>query len=108
VAAGDDNEALRLARTLALAMLRLRTGRPGPVPSPEEAESYPYAPHEAAFVEEWLSNVVLGDGAAVRKGLTALRERTQADELMITTGVYGGVNRIRSYELIADAFGLSS
>ncbi|MEU6997399.1 LLM class flavin-dependent oxidoreductase [Nonomuraea sp. NPDC046570] len=107
VAADTGAEALRLARTLALAMLRLRSGRPGPVPSPEEAENHPYSGYESAFVEDWLSNVVIGDGPAVRAGLTALRDRTQADELMITTGVYGGANRIRSYELIAKAFALT-
>ena len=106
-AAADDavQEAwLRLARTGALSMLRLRMGRPGPVPTPEEAESYPYSPLEREIVEGWLSNVVYGSPETVRRGLDELRERTGADELMITTNIHGGAARLHSYELIARAY----
>jgi luciferase family oxidoreductase group 1 len=106
VAADTDEEALRLARTGALSMLRLRRGMPGPVPTPEEAESYPYSPMEQEIVNDWLSNVVYGSPETVRRGLDALRERTGADELMITTNIHGGQARLRSYELIAQAYKL--
>ncbi|MEU8271933.1 LLM class flavin-dependent oxidoreductase [Sphaerisporangium sp. NPDC049002] len=107
VASDTPDEALRRARTGALGMLRLRRGRPAPLPTPEEAEAYPYSPVEEQFVRDWLANVVYGDPATVRAGLSALRERTGADELMITTGVHGGEARLRSYELIADAYGMT-
>jgi luciferase family oxidoreductase group 1 len=107
VAAGTGEEALRQARTSALSMLRLRRGRPAPLPTPEEAEAYPYSPVEQQFVQDWLSNVIYGDPVAVHAGLEALRERTGADELMITTGVHGGDARLRSYELIAEAYGMT-
>jgi luciferase family oxidoreductase group 1 len=106
VAADTPGEALRRARSTALGMLRLRRGQPAPLPTPEEAESYPYSPVEQQFVQDWLSNVVHGDPATVRADLEALRERTGADELMITTGVHGAGARLRSYELIADAYGM--
>ncbi|MEV6985206.1 LLM class flavin-dependent oxidoreductase [Sphaerisporangium sp. NPDC051017] len=106
VAADTGEEALRRARTGALGMLRLRRGMPTPLPTPEEAEAYPYSPIEEQFVQEWLGNVVHGDPATVRAGLDALRERTGADELMITTGVHGGEARLRSFELIAEAYGM--
>ncbi|MEV5408251.1 LLM class flavin-dependent oxidoreductase [Thermopolyspora sp. NPDC052614] len=104
VAADTDAEALRLARTGALSMLRLRLGMPGPVPTPEEAEAYPYSPLEQEIVDGWLSNVVFGSPETVRRGLDELRERTGADELMLTTNINGGAARIRSYELIAQAY----
>ena len=40
--------------------------------------------------------------------LEEFRERTAADELMITTMVHDPADRIRSYELIAEAFGLGA
>ena len=40
--APDDAEAHRLALPSALQFLQLRLGRPGPVPTPEEAAAYPY------------------------------------------------------------------
>jgi luciferase family oxidoreductase group 1 len=90
----------------ALAMLRLRTGRPGLVPTPEEAEAYGFSPAEREFVDGWLANVVHGTPDEVRDGLDGLRKRTGADELMITANGHGGAERVRSYELIADAYEL--
>lgn len=106
IAADSPALALDLARGLGLGMLRLRTGRPGPMPSPAEVAAHTFTEAEQAFVDMWLRNVVHGDAPTVRAGLSALRDRLEVDELMITTGVYGGANRIRSYELIAQAYGM--
>ncbi|MCT4356108.1 LLM class flavin-dependent oxidoreductase [Streptomyces sp. Je 1-79] len=99
-------EARRQVMTGALSMLRLRTGRPGLVPTPEEAEAYPFSPTERDFVDSWLANIVHGTPDEVRTGLDDLRKRTGADELMITANAHGGDVRLRSYELIADAYGM--
>lgn len=102
----DAKEARRQVLTGALSMLRLRTGRPGLIPTPEEAEAYPFSPTEREFVESWLANIVHGTPDEVRTGLDDLRKRTGADELMITANAHGGDARLRSYELIADAYGM--
>lgn len=106
VAAETPEQALRMARSGGLSMLRLRRGAPQPVPTPEEAEDYPYSPVEKDFLDDYLSKVVYGDAAQVRTGLEELRKRTEADELMITTLVHSPTARIRSYELIAQAYEL--
>ncbi|KWT58144.1 alkanal monooxygenase [Streptomyces albus subsp. albus] len=106
LAAEDEKEARRQVLTGALSMIRLRTGRPGLIPSPEETEAYTFSEMERDFVDNWLSNVVYGTPDAVRTGLDALAKRTGADELMITANAHGGDARLRSYELIADAYGL--
>ncbi|MEV7466454.1 LLM class flavin-dependent oxidoreductase [Streptomyces kronopolitis] len=108
LAAEEEDEARRQVRTGALSMLRLRTGRPGLVPTPEEAAAYPFDEAERRFVDSWLGNVVHGTPDAVRQGLDDLAKRTGADELMITANAHGGAARLRSYELIADAYGLPS
>ncbi len=51
--------------------------------------------------------MVLGDPAKVRKELARLRARTGADELMITATVPDCAARLRSYELIAQACGVT-
>ncbi|MBO3751602.1 LLM class flavin-dependent oxidoreductase [Streptosporangiaceae bacterium NEAU-GS5] len=104
VAADTEAEARRQAMAGVLAFLRLRFGRPGRFPTPEEAEAYPFSPVERDFARDRLSTIVFGDADGVRQGLDDLRKRTQADELMITTQVHGGPARLRSYELIATAF----
>ncbi|MFD5204808.1 LLM class flavin-dependent oxidoreductase [Streptomyces sp. NPDC058375] len=106
LAADDEREARRQVLTGALSMVRLRTGRPGLIPSPEEAAAYDFSPMEREFVDGWLSNVIHGTSDEVRGGLDDLAKRTGADELMITANAHGGDARLRSYELIADAYGL--
>ncbi|MFE4538093.1 LLM class flavin-dependent oxidoreductase [Streptomyces scopuliridis] len=106
LAADSEREARRQVMTGALSMVQLRTGRPGLVPSPEEAEAYRFSSMEQEFVDSWLVNIVHGTPDAVRDGLNDLQKRTGADELMITTHAHSGEERLRSYELIADAYGL--
>ncbi|MFB6905317.1 LLM class flavin-dependent oxidoreductase [Streptomyces bacillaris] len=106
LAADEEAEARRQVLTGALSMVRLRTGRPGLIPSPEEAAAYDFSPMEREFVDGWLANVVHGTADEVRTGLDDLAKRTGADELMITANAHGGEARLRSYELIADAYGL--
>ncbi|WP_246212988.1 LLM class flavin-dependent oxidoreductase [Streptomyces abyssomicinicus] len=106
LAADEEGEARRQVRAAALNMLRLRSGRPGLVPTPEEAEAYPWTEAESLFVESWNENVVHGTGQQVREGLDALQKRTGADELMLTANAHGPDVRVRSYELIADAYSL--
>ncbi|MFD4126967.1 LLM class flavin-dependent oxidoreductase [Streptomyces globisporus] len=106
LAADDEREARRQVLTGALSMVRLRTGRPGLIPSPEEAEAYDFSPMEREFVDGWLGNVIHGTADEVRTGLDGLAKRTGADELMITANAHGGDARLRSYDLIADAYGL--
>ncbi|MFF9795208.1 LLM class flavin-dependent oxidoreductase [Streptomyces bacillaris] len=106
LAADEEAEARRQVLTGALSMVRLRTGRPGLIPSPEEAAAYGFSPMEREFVDGWLANVVHGTADEVRTGLDDLAKRTGADELMITANAHGGEARLRSYELIADAYGL--
>ncbi|MET7753932.1 LLM class flavin-dependent oxidoreductase [Streptomyces sp. NPDC005389] len=106
LAADEAAQARRQVLSGALAMLRLRTGRPGLVPTPEEAEAYDFSPAEREFVNDWLANIVHGTPDEVRTGLDDLRKRTGADELMITANAHGGEARLRSYELIADAYEL--
>ncbi|WP_406268275.1 LLM class flavin-dependent oxidoreductase [Streptomyces sp. NBC_00191] len=106
LASDDEKEARRQVLTGALSMVRLRTGRPGLIPTPDEAAAYEFSPMEREFVDSWLVNVIHGTPDAVRTGLDDLQKRTGADELMITTNAHGADARLRSYELIADAYDL--
>ena len=102
VAAEDDERARYLAGPGALAFLRLRQNHPGRVPTPEEAAAYPYNEVERAFVDDRLGSQIIGGPDTVRAGIEALVERTQADELMVTTLVHDPADRLRSFELVAD------
>jgi luciferase family oxidoreductase group 1 len=102
VCAETDERAEWLAGPSGLAFLRLRQGRPGRLPTPEQAAEYPYSPIEREFVLARREGQALGSPETVTAQLTALLKRTNADELMLTTMVYDIDARIRSYQLIAE------
>ena len=101
ICADTDERARFLAGSAALSFMRLRQGRPGQVPSPEEAAAYPYSDLEKAFIAERQSTQLIGAPDTVRSGLEDLLKRTEADELMITTQTYDPADRLRSFELLA-------
>jgi luciferase family oxidoreductase group 1 len=106
LAAADEAEARRLSKPGDLAFLRLRAGRPGPFPTPEEAADFHPTPHEKDLIASWSTSRIVGDAEQVEASLRALVARTAADELMITTMVHDPRDRIRSYELIAAQVGV--
>jgi alkanesulfonate monooxygenase SsuD/methylene tetrahydromethanopterin reductase-like flavin-dependent oxidoreductase (luciferase family) len=109
IAADDDAQARRLAATAGVSMLRLRQGRPMPIPSVEEAEALlpRLAPEELAVVDEVAARQIAGGPGTVHSGLLDLIERVQPDELMITSNMPDPEQRIRGLEHVAEAFGLA-
>jgi luciferase family oxidoreductase group 1 len=105
--APTDDEARWLSGSSALSTLQLRTGRLGTLPSPEEAEAYPFTAAERAIVEESMSSHLIGTPETVLEGLVRLQERTRADELMISTRMHSYEARVRSLRLVAEAWGLT-
>jgi len=106
ICADTSEEAERLAAPAGLSVLRLRSGHPGLLPTPEEALAHPYTAADRAAIASFTASYVVGDPAAVREGLVALQARTGADELMLATNVGEPKARIRSYELVAAELGL--
>ncbi|MFF5260389.1 LLM class flavin-dependent oxidoreductase [Actinomadura viridis] len=107
-AAETDDRARELAAPQALSFLRLRQGRPGPLPSPEETAAHPYTPMEREIIESRLAGQVMGGPETVRRQMDALLERTEADEVMVVTSVYDHGDRLRSYDLLAGLYDLGS
>jgi len=101
VCADTDDRAKTLALPSALSFLRLRSGRPGLLPTPEEAAQYPYNPVEREFIATRQKHQVIGSPSTVLHGLRELLAQTQANELMLTTVVHDHADRLRSYELVA-------
>ena len=101
VCAETDERARFLAGSGALSFLRLRSGRPGPMPSPEEAAAHPYNELERAFIDDRLATQIIGAPQTVQDGIADLVDASQADELMITTMVYDPADRLSSFEQVA-------
>ena len=77
------------------------------MPNHEEAARYPYTEADRKRIAHHGRRVVLGTPDRVRDRLVELRETFAADELMAITITGDYDSRLRSYELLAGAFGLS-
>ena len=88
-----------------LSTLRLRTGQPSTLPSPQEAADRAYSDAERAVIAEATASHVVGDPVTVAEQLDRLAETTGADELMLTTSTFAHADRLTSYELLAPASG---
>ena len=106
VCADTEAEAERLSRSRDLFIVRLYTGRAGPYPSVEEAERYPYSPRELAIVHHARQRTVAGAPEQVRGRLLDLADEYGVDELVVVTITHDPTARLRSYELLAEAFAL--
>jgi luciferase family oxidoreductase group 1 len=107
IVADSDAEAQRIAASAELHYVRRAKGEYLPLASPEEAAAYDYTPIDRERMARQRTRLIIGDIAKVMDRLQALAESTKADELMITTMVYDHAARRRSYELLAQGFGLT-
>ncbi|MGP8010209.1 MAG: LLM class flavin-dependent oxidoreductase [Acidimicrobiales bacterium] len=108
ICAPSTTEALWLAGPSALSIVQMRTGRPGRLPSPEEAAEYTFTPVEEEIASHAMSTHLIGDPKTVADGLSTLQQRTDADELMISTRVHSLEARVQSFALVAEAWGIGA
>jgi luciferase family oxidoreductase group 1 len=102
ICADTDERAKWLAGPAVLSFMRLRTGHLQPLATPEDAAAYPYTPEEREMAWSRFDQQAIGSPDTVRAQLSGLLERTQANELMLTTMVYDIADRIGSFELISE------
>jgi luciferase family oxidoreductase group 1 len=104
--ADTEVAAQRMASSMRLSFVQLRTGRPGRLPSPETAMAHVYSPEERAIVDFYGALQIVGTPEQVRDRIEDAAARTEADEIMLVTHAFDLEARLRSYELVAQAFGL--
>jgi luciferase family oxidoreductase group 1 len=99
--APTTEEARWLSGPSALTILQLRTGRLGPIATPEEAAAYRFTAREQELVDATMSTHLIGDPGLVHQGLVDLQTRTGADEIMLSTRAHSFESRVQSLTLIA-------
>jgi luciferase family oxidoreductase group 1 len=99
ICADSDEEAERLASSIAMSMAMLRQNRPIPVPPVEKALRY-LAQHPAPGGRRR----IVGSPETVRAGIEEVATAYGADEVIVVTITFDHGVRRRSYELIAKAF----
>jgi luciferase family oxidoreductase group 1 len=106
LAADTEAEAKRLATTREHWRVGFEQGIRNPLVSPEEASTFVYSEAERATIAAMRSKAFVGTGEQVAAQLDALAKRLDLDELVIVTWTHDPAPRHRSYELLAEAFGL--
>jgi luciferase family oxidoreductase group 1 len=104
ICAESDEEAERLAAPIDLRRLHMALNLDSPVPTQEEALAHQYSREERIYVMGQRARAIVGGPRKCRRELEAMAERYGADELMILTITGDYATRLRSYELLIQAF----
>jgi luciferase family oxidoreductase group 1 len=104
ICADTDEEAQRLASSSRMTFTLLRQGRLIPVPPPEKALRFLATQESRGGAGR---RGVIGSPETVRAGIEEVAARYGAEEVIVVTITWDHAARRRSYELIADAFGLA-
>jgi luciferase family oxidoreductase group 1 len=104
--AETEEEARRIAASRNLWVMHLLQNRAGAFPSIEDALAYPYTEEEKVMLRAVERRGITGSPEQVRSRLLRMGEEYGVDDFVILTITYDHKDRVRSYELLAEAFGL--
>ncbi|WAC91074.1 LLM class flavin-dependent oxidoreductase [Mycobacterium sp. Aquia_213] len=107
VVADDSATAQRLAAGYGHWVYSIRTGV-GAMPYPEPDSCPPLTEEQLSVVKDRITTQFVGNADEVAERLHALQRVTRADELVITSVTHQQSDRLRSHELIAKRWGLTS
>jgi luciferase family oxidoreductase group 1 len=106
---GDtDEKVLEVQTVMDYRFLNIDKGITGETPSYETAKSYSYSPDEWLRVLHNRDRMITGTIKDVKQQIIKLTQTCHADEIVIATFTDRFEDRMRSYELIAEAFELVS
>ena len=108
ICAPTEEEAEYHAASTDLAWVRLHRREFAPLPSPEEAIAYQYSPQERVIVEANRQRHFIGTPFKVASTIRNLVNDTGADEIMVTSMMYGRDARFRAYGLLAGEWSRAS
>jgi len=106
IAADSEEEAQRLASSSRMVFRLMRQGRLVPVPTPEKAMRFLASEGLDPLAPTGGRREILGTPETVRAGLETLADEYGAEEVIVVSIMHDHAARRRSYELIAEAFGL--
>ncbi len=106
-AADTDEEAEFLASSMQQSFINLRSGNPSKLPPPVDNLWSQLGGAERAILNQVLSCSAIGSAQKVMSDMLAFIDKTEADELMITSQIFEHEARLKSYEITANAYAIS-
>ena len=104
VVAETDAEARHLFTSVQQQFTNLLRGKPGRMQPPIDDIHKYWMPAEEAHVSAMLTYAFVGSPETVSAGLRRFIERTGVDEVIVASAIFDHAARLRSYELLAEAF----
>lgn len=106
IVADTHDEAVELSSSAQVMFARMRSGVIAPVPSPAEARAEGWTPAGGAGLYDSMGRLlIVGTADEVRERIERAAAEALADEVIIMTIAHDPVARLRSYELLSEAFG---
>ena len=105
--APTEEEAQFLSSSQAVSWALFHSGDIRKLVSPEEATAWPLTPQQQSVIDRQGKLWIVGDPQQVKATIEEQAAAAGADEVMVTTTVWSHELRLRSYRLLAEAFGLA-
>ncbi|MGO4329832.1 LLM class flavin-dependent oxidoreductase [Cupriavidus sp. 2TAF22] len=106
ICADTEAEAAELERAVDLRRLQMAYGVNAPIPSLAQAAQHELTERDRLIVERERPRTICGTPEQVAQRMLDLRERFEADELVVLSVAASYAARLRTYELLAQAFAL--
>ncbi|MEO6180323.1 MAG: MsnO8 family LLM class oxidoreductase, partial [Devosia sp.] len=106
--APSAEEAQFLSTSQAVSWALFHSGELRKLLPPDTAAAYELSPQQRAIIEKQSQLWIVGDPQQVAAQIAAQAEAAGADEVMVATTVWSQELRLRSYRLLADAWGLEA
>ncbi|SFC69481.1 luciferase family oxidoreductase, group 1 [Bacillus sp. OV322] len=100
-AADTAAEAKKLATSHQQQFLNLIRNNPGPLAPPVETMEGIWTEYEKAAVLQQLKSSIIGSPDEVEEKLQAFLNETQADEIIVTSGIFDHAARLHSFEILS-------
>ena len=104
IVADTDREAAQYAAEVKVVRIHLESGRSFTVRSQEAAREFGRQAQEQHTIEVQPGNVIHGSRETIYRKLRDVQQRYLVDELIIVTAIRDFAKRLRSYELLSEAF----
>ena len=112
ICADTEREAAELAAAVDLRRVQMASGINATIPSVEQARAHfergALSERERAIIESERPRSIIGTPQRVTESMLALKEQFDADEIIVLTVAGSYAARLRSYELLAEAFALKA
>lgn len=106
LAADTDAQAERLSMTRNLWVMQLLANQAGGFPHPDAAQDRAFSDSERILMDRIAARGIAGEPGRVKDGILKSSEAYGADEFFCLTITYDFADRLRSYALLAEAFGM--